>query len=299
MPPFSLHFVRITALVMAMTSVFGQVPSAWAIKDEWALKAVNAPFNISPVKRDRPVVVAIVDDGVRITHQELADFIWRNPLEEPGNHIDDDGNGYVDDINGWDVSDGDSEVTPPPERLEQYSHGTRLAGIVVQVARRAYGDAAADFVRIMPVKSMSDEADKPYIKEGFAGIRYAIDAGADIILCAWGINQISRDEARTLAEAEDRGILVVASAGNFSQELEQYPAAYPSVMAVAALDREGALSENSGFGQFVDIAAPGLEIYTSSASSDRAYETTEGTSFSAAIVAGAAVDFTRLAGIAQ
>ena len=84
MPPFSLHFVRITALVMAMTSVFGQVPSAWAIKDEWALKAVNAPFNISPVKRDRPVVVAIVDDGVRITHQELADFIWRNPLEEPG-----------------------------------------------------------------------------------------------------------------------------------------------------------------------------------------------------------------------
>jgi len=288
MPSLSLHFVRFAALLTALTGVFGQVPSARAMEDSWALTAVNTPSNISPGKRDRPLVVAIVDDGVRITHQDLADFIWRNPLEVPANHIDDDGNGYVDDINGWDVSDGDSGVTPPPERLEQYSHGTRLAGIVAQIARRAYGDAATDFIRIMPVKSMSDDADKLYIKEGFAGIRYAIDAGADIILCAWGVNQISRDEARILAEAEDRGILVVASTGNFSQELEQYPAAYPPVIAVAALDRDGALSENSAYGQFVDIAAPGLDIFTSSTSSDSAYETTEGTSFSAAILAGAA-----------
>lgn len=288
MPPVSSYLVRFALTFGVLSSVAGHIPATLAMQGDWALQAVNAPVGMRPGDRNKPLVVAIVDDGVRITHKDLAGFIWSNPLEKPGNWIDDDGNGYVDDINGWDVSDGNNEVTPPPERLEQYSHGTRLAGLVAQIARRAYGDAAPDFVRIMPVKSMSDDADKLYIKEGFAGIRYAIDAGADIIICAWGVNQISRNEARILAEAEDKGILVVASAGNFPQELEQYPAAYPSVIAVAALDREGRLSEQSGFGQFVDIAAPGLDIKTSSAGSDSAYETTEGTSFSAAITAAAA-----------
>ena len=284
----SSHLARFALALGILSSVVGHIPATIAMQDDWAMQAVNAPAGIRPGEKNKTLVVAIVDDGVRITHQDLKGFIWHNSLELPGNYIDDDGNGYVDDINGWDVSDGNNEVTPPPDRLEQFSHGTRLAGLVAQIARRAYGDAASDFIRIMPVKSMSDDADKTYIKEGFAGIRYAIDAGADIILCAWGINQISRSEARILAEAEDRGILIVASAGNFPQELEQYPAAYPSVLAVTALDREGNLTNKSSYGQFVDIAAPGLDIRTSSASSDSAYETTEGTSFAAAITAVAA-----------
>ncbi len=288
MPLVPSCLLRFALTIGILSYMVGYIPAALATQGDWVMQDVNAPADMTPGDKSKTLIVAIVDDGVRITHQDLAEFIWRNPLELPGNYIDDDGNGYVDDINGWDVSDGNNEVTPPPERLEQYSHGTRLAGIVAQIARRAYGDAAPDFVRIMPVKSMSDDADKLYIKEGFTGIRYAIDAGADIIICAWGVNQISRNEARILAEAEDRGILIVASAGNFPQELDQYPAAYPSVIAVAALDQEGRLAEKSGFGQFVDIAAPGLDIRTSSANSDNAYETTEGTSFAAAIVAGAA-----------
>lgn len=284
----SSYLARFVLAFGFLTTAAGYAPATLAMQSDWVLQAVNAPAGITPGNRNKTLVVAIVDDGIRITHQDLTGFIWHNPLELPGNYIDDDGNGYVDDINGWDVSDGNNDVTPPPGRLEQYSHGTRLAGLVAQIARRAYGDAAPDFIRIMPVKSMSDDADKLYIKEGFAGIRYAIDAGADIIICAWGINQISRSEARILAEAEDRGILIVASAGNFPQELEQYPAAYPSVIAVTALDREGRLAKKSSFGQFVDIAAPGLDIRTSSASSDSAYETTEGTSFAAAMTAAAA-----------
>ena len=295
MLPASSHLARFALTLGILTSVVGHIPATLAMQSDWVMQAVNAPAGIRPGDKNKTLVVAFVDDGVSITHQDLKGFIWHNSLELPGNYIDDDGNGYVDDINGWDVSDGNNEVTPPPERLEQFSHGTRLAGLVAQIAHRAYGDAASDYIRIMPVKSMSDDADKLYIKEGFAGIRYAIDAGADIILCAWGINQISRSEARILAEAEDRGILIVASAGNFPQELEQYPAAYPSVLAVTALDREGSLTDKSSYGQFVDIAAPGLDIRTSSASSDSAYETTEGTSFAAAITAVAAA----LVGLSQ
>jgi len=279
---------RFALTLGVLTSAVGYIPATLAMQSDWVMQAVNAPAGIRPGEKNKTLVVAIVDDGVRITHQDLKGFIWHNSLELPGNYIDDDGNGYVDDINGWDVSDGNNEVTPPPKRLEQFSHGTRLAGLVAQIARRAYGDAAPDYVRIMPVKSMSDDADKLYIKEGFAGIRYAIDAGADIILCAWGINQISRSEARILAEAEDRGILIVAAAGNFPQELDQYPAAYRSVIAVTALDREDRLTNKASFGQFVDIAAPGLDIHTSDASSDSAYATTEGTSFAAAITTAAA-----------
>jgi len=286
--PHISYPARCALILSILASAAGHIPASLAMQSDWVMQTVNAPVDIRPGSKNKTLVIAIVDDGVRITHQDLAEFIWRNPKEQAGNYIDDDGNGYVDDINGWDVSDGNNLVTPPPERLEQYSHGTRLAGLVAQVARRAYGDAAPDFVRIMPVKGMSDDAEKPYIKEGFAGIRYAIDAGADIILCAWGVNQISRHETMILAEAEDRGILIVASAGNFPQELEQYPAAYPSVIAVTAVDSEGRLTKISSFGQFVDIAAPGLDIHTSSAGSDSAYETTEGTSFAAAITAAAA-----------
>jgi len=284
----TLRFARLLVIIGVSTGTMGQIPASWALQDNFALDAVESPVNLPLQNNHKTVVVAIVDDGVRITHQDLVDFIWLNPLEQPDNNIDDDGNGYVDDIHGWDVSDSNNTLTPPEDRLEQYSHGTHMAGIVTQIARRAYGDKAVDAIRIMPVKAMSDEADRLYIKKGFEGIRYAIDAGADIIICAWNINQISQDQERILQEAEEKGILIVASAGNIPQELEQYPAAHRSVLAVAALDRSGLKAEKSSYGQFVDIAAPGTDIRSASAISDSAYLTESGTSMAAAITAGGA-----------
>jgi len=170
-------------IVMAVATA---VHAESASDHNWYLEAIRTPKIEPAKKRNDPVIVAVVDDGMRITHQDLADFVWSNPNEKPNNLIDDDGNGYVDDVHGWDVSDEDNDVSAPDDRPDFY-HGTHIASIVTQIAKAAYGDSASDYIRIMPVKSLSDSAQYTYIKEGYQGIRYAIDAGADIIICAWGV----------------------------------------------------------------------------------------------------------------
>ncbi len=255
---------------------------------DWFLADIHAPRNIKPAPLKKKIVIAIVDDGVRITHQDLKEFIWTNPQEIPDNGIDDDGNGYVDDIHGWDVADNTNIVTPPRERSKDFYHGTHLAGIVARIARFAYGDGAPDFVKIMPVKSLSNRAAKTYLKHGYKGIEYAMKAGADIILCAWGVGHLSPEESRILDEAQKKGILVVASAGNFPEEKEQFPAAHKSVVAVGALDQNNQKMRNSNYGGFLGLSAPGTNILSTSVLSDSGYEVREGTSPASAIVAAAA-----------
>jgi hypothetical protein len=252
------------------------------------LQLIRAPEALIPPPSAKPVVVAIVDDAFRLTHQDLAPFLWTNPREIPGNRVDDDGNGYVDDINGWDVADGNDDVTPPPGREGEFYHGTHLAGIIIQMARRAYGEQASNWIKILPIKALEDRADRAYLKSGYKGIQYAIDTGADIILAAWGSPNASRQDLRTLQSAEDMGRLVVASAGNAYAEAAQYPAAFPAVIAVAAIGSDGSKLHQSSFGGFVDLVAPGSGIPSASSLSDTAWEQREGTSFSAAMVAGAA-----------
>lgn len=253
----------------------------------WYLEAIRTPKIELTKKPSEPVVIAVVDDGMRITHQDLTGFIWRNPSEKPNNRIDDDGNGYIDDVYGWDVSDEDNDVGAPDERPDFY-HGTHIAGIVTTIAKAAYGDAASDNIQIMPVKSLSDSAQNTYIKEGYLGIRYAIDAGADIIICSWGVGHITAEESAILKEAADKGILVIAASGNLPQELDQFPAAFESVLAVGSIERDGSKTIKSNYGQFVDLSAPGSGIRGASSASDNAYEEKDGTSFSTAMVATAA-----------
>ncbi len=243
---------------------------------------------MKPVKANKSIVIAIVDDGVRITHRDLQRFIWTNPGEIAGNGIDDDGNGYVDDVHGWDVADNKNTVTLPQGRLQEFYHGTHLAGIVARIARAAYGDSAADYVKIMSVKSVSDRADRLYIKQGYKGIEYAIKAGADIIICAWGVGHISPEESKILDAARKKGILVVSSAGNFPEERDQFPAAHDSVLAVAGLNHENQKMERSNYGPFVSLSAPGTDIVSAGVLSDDAYEKKDGTSQATAIVAAAA-----------
>ena len=218
----------------------------------------------------------------------MKDFIWRNPKEIPDNNIDDDGNGFVDDLHGWDVADNDNTVTPPRNRPEAFYHGTHLAGIVARTARAAYGAAASDFIKIMPVKCLADKAAKTYLKHGYKGIDYAVKAGADIIICAWGVGHISPDESKILEEAHTKGILIVASAGTFPTGREQYPAAHDSVLAVAALNQNDEKIENSNYGAFCDLSAPGMNIASAGVLSDTSCDTREGSSCAVSMAAAAA-----------
>lgn len=286
---FMMKRLTLMAVLLGVSPWMAGVAHSQSAQDgDWYLSHLNIPQNRAPATGKKEIVIAIVDDGVRTTHQGLKDFIWTHPKEIPRNHIDDDGNGFTDDVHGWDVSDHDNTITPPPDRLEEYYHGTHLAGIVTRIARTYFGDSAERFIKIMPVKSLADEANTTYLKEGYKGIQYAIQAGADIILCAWSVPHISREEIEILEEAHRKGIVIVASAGNFPDDRKQYPAAHPTVIAVAASNQKDEVSGKSNYGQFVDLSAPGINIRGASSSSDTGYEMKDGTSFSTAMVATAA-----------
>ncbi len=285
---YSKYLVGFVACVWVFTGLEAVDAAIESSGNYLDLRLVNTPKILNSRNKNNPVVIAIVDDGVYLDHPDILDFIWQNPAETGTNNIDDDGNGLVDDLHGWDVADDNNQVGPPTERLAEFYHGTRLAGIITRVARLAYAGDAPNHIRIMPIKVVSDQAEQLYLKSGFAGIQYAIDAGADIILSAWSIGQISHDEERILEAAAEKGILIIASSGNVPQDIEQYPAAYSSVLAVAAVDATGQKTRQSTYGQFIDLAAYGVDIYSADTASTSGYTQSAGSSYSAALVAAAA-----------
>ena len=250
----------------------------------WYLDAIKAQKHSFKKSKDK-LLIAIVDDGVRVSHQDLEDFIWTNPKEIPNNNIDDDGNGYIDDVHGWDVADNNNNVVPPEFRLNDFYHGTHLAGVITRTLNQVYGDNAHQQFKIMPIKALADQANHSYIKFGYQGIDYAIDAGANIILTAWGVEHASPDELKILDKAYANDILVISAAGNFPTNKAQYPAAGKHVIAVGSLNKESQLTKNSNYGQFVDVLAPGVDILSSSVNSDDATEIREGTSQASALMA--------------
>lgn len=280
----ALNCLRSWAVRLAYGLFLGANP--WlAVAADSLLTALQVPAGLTPPAPARPVVVAIVDDGFRLSHRDLQPFLTANPREIPGNRVDDDGNGKVDDTLGWDVADDDADVSLPAGREEMFYHGTHLAGIVVQLARQAYGAEAPRFVRILPVKCLADDAERPYLKDGYKGIQYAVDAGADVILTAWGEAFPSPAKLQVLQSARERGAIVVASAGNFADEREQFPAAFPPALAVSAVDGSGARIKAANYGGFVDLVAPGFDIRAASSRSDTLEEPRAGTSMAAATVA--------------
>jgi len=268
--------------------VTGLAQAQTVMDKNWYIHHLNIPENRAATSNKKEIVIAIVDDGVRTSHQELKSFIWSNPKEIPRNHIDDDGNGFIDDVHGWDVSDNNKTIFPPLDRLDDFYHGTHLASIITRIAGTYFGDSASSIIKIMPVKSLSDEANNTSLKDGYKGIKYAIQTGADIILCSWSVAHISRAEIEILEEANRKGIVIVASAGNFPQDRKQYPAAHSTVIAVAASSPQKEKIKKSNYGQFVDLLAPGIGIHGASSLSEKGYEVREGTSFSTAMVAAAA-----------
>jgi len=280
--PFSNSIPRLLIFFLIRAGAWGFEPGHPATVD--FLDRIGLPSNPPVFKRPGKVVIAIVDDGFRLSHRLLKDHIHANPGETAGNGRDDDGNTYIDDVHGWDISDRDSDVTPSPGKLAEYYHGTHIAGILMEVLGKT---GAGNRVEIMPVKVLSDMAEKTYLVDGYKGIRYAAQAGADIILCAWGLNVFTPEEAAIVKEAQAKGAWIVAAAGNFNFDKPEYPASFPNVIAVGALDSLSRKSEASNFGGWVDISAPGTGISGADAISDTGMALRSGTSTAAPIVAAA------------
>ena len=236
-------------------------------------------------KGSSDIVVAVVDTGVDWDHPDLAANIWVNHDEVAGNGVDDDGNGYRDDVRGWDFYSGDSD----PDDWD--SHGTHVAGTIGAVGNNGTGVVGVNWdVRIMPLRFMGGGSGS--LSDAAAAIEYAVDNGAHVINASFGSYGYSYTLRDAIAEASDAGVLFVAAAGNEDNDNDGYPfypAGYdlPNVVSVAASNSSDRITSFSNYGdQTVHVAAPGEDIYSTYAGGG--YGWMSGTSMASPVVAGAA-----------
>lgn len=236
--------------------------------------------------QDGDVVVAIVDGGTDWDHPDLAANIWINPGEIEGNGLDDDGNGFVDDVRGWNFANSSNDPTGLPSTPESAAHGTHVAGIVGAVTNNGIGLAGAAWnPRILPVCTALESADR-IIAFGYEGIVYAAANGADIINCSWGgIRQPTRFEQDVITWAWERGSVVVAAAGNHGTSSPHYPSNYDHVLSVGAVNDDDVPASYSGTGFEVDILAQGQGVWSTLPDGRYGYE--NGTSMAAALASAA------------
>src|SRR3954469_15363754 len=239
--------------------------------------------------RGTGVTVAIIDSGARTQHPDLAPNIWTNFDEVPGNGVDDDRNGYVDDVHGVDLS----STKPGQDLSDGLGHGTHVAGIVAAAANRAGVVGVAPQAKLMIVKVL--KADGSGTTGAVAeGIRYAAANGARVINLSLAGNDDDPRLAEAVRAAAAANALVVASAGNDGRDIDRrpsYPASLPepNLLAVASTDPNDGrgISDFSNFGRLaVQVAAPGAQILSSA--NDGGWKLMSGTSMAAPMVAGVA-----------
>lgn len=256
----------------------------------------------------RNVVVAVIDEGIDPTHQDLQSNMWINPGETPGNGLDDDANGFVDDVNGYDFVNNNGGVYDGPgtnpDGSEIDAHGTHVGGIIGAVGNNAIGVTGVNWqVSLMSLKFLgpnggtSADAIRAYGYAKAMRDRWnssAGTAGANVAATnnSYGGGGFSQAERDAIQAMGDSGILFVAAAGNDGQDnnkLPFYPATYdsPSIISVCAVDRTGALWSGSNRGtRTVHLGAPGVSILSTRPAND--YVARSGTSLAAPYVAGAA-----------
>jgi hypothetical protein len=233
-----------------------------------------------------PIKIAVIDDGFRLSHKALKNYVYRNSKEVPGNFQDDDKNGFVDDIQGWDVSDDDHDVSVKKGHEAIFYHGTYITSIITSTLEYVIGKDAAQFVQIVPIKTVSDNTRSTYLKDGYKGFRYAKSIGADIICCAWSGGIMTEDDKAIVNDLIQQGTIIIGSAGNFLTEEILTPASIDGVICVAATDSVSKKTKESNFGMRVDVCAPGKNVYGAYPEADNAFIYEGGTSPAAAMVTG-------------
>lgn len=246
---------------------------------QWGLTRVQAEAGWDLSGGDPDIVIAICDLGTDFTHRDLASQQWINDEELAGQAgVDDDGNGLVDDIFGYDWVDLDGD--PSPESGD--AHGTQVAGIAAAARNNGLGiSGIAGDCRLMAVRCGTGTT-VPY---GYEGIWYAARAGAKVINCSWSGYGFSNYESEIIQYAQSQGCVIVAAAGNEGETINHYPATYAGVVGVAATDITDLAPSFTNRGPWVDIAAPGVDIF--STTPQNSYGLASGTSMSCPLVAGA------------
>ena len=250
---------------------------------QWGPQKMSAPQAWDLSKGDAGVVVAILDWGVDLQHPDLATEMWTNPGEVPGNGVDDDGNGYVDDVYGWDFANDDHD----PQ--DDYGHGTHCAGIAAAATDNGVGVAGVGYnSRVMALKVGDGATGTAAYSDIAYGIMYAAENGAKVISLSLGGYAFSGFLEAVVNYAWDLGSVLVGAVGNNNVSNLFYPAAYNNVIGVSATDQNDAKASWSNHGVQVSVAAPGASIYSTYWNGSSTYAYMSGTSMAAPHVAGLA-----------
>ncbi len=249
------------------------------IVDQWGLAKIHAPEAWATLgSNPDPVLLATVDTGIDRLHPDLGANIWANPDEIPGNGVDDDGNGYIDDTWGWDFVNNDNDP------IDDNMHGTAVSSVEAAVKDGNGVAGVCPWCQLMAVKVM-DANGSGAMDVVARGIFYAADNGARVINLSMGAVAGTQVLEDAVNYAWSKGVLVVAAAGNSGNGTPSYPAAYTNAMAVASTNDQDYRSCFSQYGtDYISVAAPGESVL--SATPNSGYGTYSGTSLAAPHVTG-------------
>ncbi|MBX2993667.1 MAG: S8 family serine peptidase [Bdellovibrionaceae bacterium] len=274
-----IFFFLLIGLLMTVENAFAQ--------SDWSFAATDRAGSRLLVSKSAPLVVAVIDTGADLLHPALKGAAWRNPGEtgldsqgrdKASNGIDDDGNGFIDDVSGWNFAGNDGFIH------DSHGHGTHISGII---------NAVAPGVKLMTLKYYDPKSKgEDNLKALIQAIRYAVKMKADVINYSGGGFVPNLEERAAIREAEKKGILFVAAAGNEATNSDKrhfYPAGYDlnNILSVTAHDPRMDILPSSNYGtQTVHLAAPGAAVL--SALPQGAWGAMTGTSQATAFVTGAA-----------
>ena len=263
-------------------------------------------------KGSRHVVVAIIDTGIDKNHPEINSNLWKNASEtgayidqktgkikyKENDGLDNDHNGFADDVYGWDFTKDTCKnklCEAGTEPVDEHGHGTHVAGIIGAQGNNGQGiSGMSPQVSLMILKYYDTHASgADNLKNSIRALKYAVDHGAHIINYSGGGPQFVKEEFEILKQAEAKGILIVAAAGNEGEDIEKqhyYPASYDlnNILSVASINQKDELSPSSNYGKKVDVAAPGENIYSTLPLNKGKYGSMTGTSQATAFVTGIA-----------
>ena len=274
----------------------------------WYLDQISAPQAWDRETGSEQTIVAVLDAGFDLKHEDLMDQYWSNIDEIYGDGIDNDANGYEDDIQGWDFVDNDPDPSPVIHAQTNdtvTSHGTVISGIIGATANNGLGIAGMNWdVSIMPLRVLNEQGSGSTIAVRHA-IEYAVENGADVINLSFTFTQPDDRLAQTIKWAYEQGVVVVAAVGNGNVDMDHdlvYPACFDealginAVIGVASTNRTDQKADFSNFGvNCTDISAPGVDIFAAVYHDNTALSFItsyaspwEGTSLSAPMISGAA-----------
>lgn len=280
------------------------VPNDSLLQNQWGLEKIKAFDAWDITEGADSVLLAIIDTGIDYLHPDLKNKIKLNPGEigtdinghdKKSNGIDDDNNGFIDDYQGWDFTDrvgfpfdssGGDYLTWDNNPMDEYGHGTAIAGIAAAETNNITGIAGtAPNIKILNLRAF-DPGGYGEEDDVAAAILYAVQMGAKVINMSFGDNSFSFVLRDVIRYAYSKNIVLVGSAGNTGSDEPHYPSGYSEVICVGNSTQDDYRASNSNYGSTLDLMAPGTQIFTTARNNE--YASVSGTSASSPFVSGAA-----------